>query len=63
MLLLMVTVKISPGQFRAIYDKLTGDKSVSSAEKSKEMYEQMKLISKTADPNILQNLHANNGRK
>ena len=59
----MVTVKISPGQFRAIYHKLTGDKTVSSAEKSKEMYEQMKLISKTADQNIHQNLHANNGRK
>ena len=44
--------KISPGQFQAIYQELTGDMSTSDNKISKQYDDRMCLILKVGDDNI-----------
>ena len=60
---LVMTEKLSPAEFRAIYSELTGDCSVSDNTKSVQVDERMRMVIKTADPAILRDLRINNSRK
>ena len=53
---------ISPGQFRAIYQELTGD-NTSDNKISKQYHDRMRLILKVGDDNIFRDLRVHNTNK
>ena len=54
---------ISLGQFRAIYQQLTGDISTSDNKISKQYHDRMRLILKVGDENIFRDLRVHNTNK
>ena len=54
---------ISLGQFRAIYQELTGDISTSDNKISKQYHNRMRLILKVGDDNIFRDLRVHNTNK
>ena len=53
---------VSPGQFRAIYQELTGD-NTSDNKISKQYHDRMRLILKVGDDNIFRDLRVHNTNK
>ena len=55
--------RISPGQFRAIYQELTSDMSTSDNKISKQFDDQLHAILKVGDDNIFRDLRVHNTNK
>ena len=55
--------KISPAQFRFIYQEITGDNSKADTQKQAEYDERIRCIIKNADPTLCRDLRVNNGKK
>ena len=55
--------KISPAQFRFIYEEITGDNSKADTQKQTEYDERIRRIIKNTDPALCRDLRINNGKK
>ena len=55
--------KISPSQFRFIYQEITRDNSKADTQKQTEYDERIRCIIKNADPALCWDLRINNGKK